>query len=34
MNQLADTFLELRKYEFPLVGSFNYPGSRRISALA
>ncbi|RTE72690.1 hypothetical protein BHE90_012886 [Fusarium euwallaceae] len=34
MNQLADTFVELHKYPFDLLGSLNTPGGSQVGAFA
>lgn len=34
MSQLADTFIELHKYPFPLLGSLNNPGTSAVGAYA
>ncbi|POR35227.1 Uncharacterized protein TPAR_04578 [Tolypocladium paradoxum] len=34
MNQLADTFIELRKYPFHLLGSLDSPGGSQVGAFA
>lgn len=34
MSQLADTFVELHKYPFDLLGSLDYPGRSQVGALA